>query len=291
MLLFVGLALALLGLCLGSFAGALVWRLRARQLVADKKTGEPFDKKEYTQLHGLADQKLSHDRSRCLHCGYTLKWYDLIPLVSWIALKGRCRSCHKPIGLFEPLIEVGVAFFFVVSYLLWPVPLDGPFAIGSFGVWLAGGVVMALLFAYDLKWFLLPDKLNLLLAGLGVGSIVLAVLGSGDVWGTILSSLGAIGIISGLYLVLYWVSRGAWVGFGDIKLGVGLGLLLGEWQLALIALFLANFIGCLIVVPLLASKKLKRDSRIPFGPLLIAGTVIAKLIGWIIIDFYLFAFI
>jgi leader peptidase (prepilin peptidase)/N-methyltransferase len=291
MTLTISLILAVLGLCLGSFAGAMVWRLRARQLVADKKAGEKVDAKEYQRLHALASQRTSSDRSRCLHCGYELRWYDLIPLISWLRLKGRCRECRKPIGWLEPLIELGVAVFFVASYLLWPEALDSAMSIALLAVWLASGVVMAILFAYDSKWYLLPDRLNFLLVGLGLASVALAAFSSSDLPGALLNALAAVGVLSGLYLLLYLLSKGAWVGFGDVKLGLGLGLLLGDWQLALLGLFLANLIGCLIVIPLLVQKKLARSSRIPFGPLLIAGAIIAKLVGWIIIDFYAFAFI
>ena len=94
-------------------------------------------------------------------------------------------------------------------------------------------------------------------------------------------------MLAGLYAVLYGASRGRWVGFGDVKLGVGLGLLLISWELAFVALFLANFIGCLIVIPLMLAKKLKRTSRIPFGPLLIMGTILAWFVGTPLLAWYM----
>lgn len=278
--------LVLFGLVFGSFAGASVWRLRARQLVADKKAGEHVDRKEYKKLKKLTESKFSNDRSRCLHCGYELKWYDLIPLVSWIVLRGKCRECRKPIGIMEPLIEVGTALFFVLSYLLWPYALDTPLHIAGFATWLIAGVGLAILFAYDARWFLLPDGVNFAVIGLGLLSAVLTVAGSTDPGGAALNVLGSVAILSGIYFVLYLVSRGGWIGFGDIKLGLGLGLLLGDWQLAFIGLFLANLIGCLIVIPLMATGKLTRTSRVPFGPLLIIGAVIAKLVGTGVLEFY-----
>lgn len=283
------LALILLGVCLGSFAGATVWRLRAFQLKADKKHKEPVNKKEYARLEKLTKHKLSKDRSQCLHCGYELKWYDLIPIVSWVALRGRCRHCHKPIGYFEPLIEVGMAIFFVVSYMFWPFGLETPLEIARLIIWLLSGVVLAMLFAYDAKWFLLPDKLTAILAGLGAVNVTLMAIQSTTPIETVLSAVGAVGILSGLYLVLYQVSKGRWVGFGDVKLGVGLALLLVDWQLAIVALFLANLIGCLVVIPFMAMGKLKRDSHVPFGPLLIAGTIVALFIGPSLIELYAFA--
>lgn len=280
------IALILFGLVLGSFAGATVWRLRARQLVADKKAGDQVDHAEYTQLKKLAHQKVATDRSRCLHCGYELRWYDLIPLVSWLMLRGRCRQCHKLIGRMEPLMELGMALFFVLSFALWPVALTGAVAIAGFIIWLVAGVGLAILFAYDAKWFLLPDKINFVVIGLGLVSAVLTVISADNVWGAIASVIGSVAVLSGIYFVLYLVSKGRWIGFGDIKLGLGLGLLLADWRIALIALFLANFIGCLIVIPLMISGKLKRNAHVPFGPLLIAGAIIAKLVGMGIAEFY-----
>jgi leader peptidase (prepilin peptidase)/N-methyltransferase len=279
-------ALVLFGLVFGSFAGASVWRLRARQLAADKKAGEPVDHAEYAQLKGLAHEKLLSDRSRCLHCGYELRWYDLIPLVSWLSLRGRCRSCHKPIGIMEPLIELGTALFFVISFLLWPIALTSALPIASFIIWLIAGVGLAIMFAYDAKWFLLPDRVNFAVIGLGFVSAILMIIASPNVLDASLNVVGSVVVLSGIYFVLYMVSKGRWIGFGDIKLGLGLGLLLGDWRLAFIALFLANLIGTLIIIPLMATGKLKRNAHVPFGPLLIAGAIIAKLVGMGIAEFY-----
>lgn len=278
--------LAILGACLGSFAGAQVWRLRSRQLQEDKKQGEKVDAKELSRLKKLTGKSVTEDRSQCLHCSYSLKWYDLIPVISWLALGGKCRSCKKNIGYFEPLIELGVAAFFALSFIFWPLPLDAPLDMAYFALWLAAGVVMAILFAYDAKWFLLPDYLSATLTGIGIVVVAISAVQSGDVAGTLLSAFWSVMILSGLYYFLYIISRQRWVGFGDVKLGFGLGLLLVDWQLALMALLLANLLGTLIVAPLLATNKLKRSTHIPFGPLLIAGAILSWFVGWPIFDWY-----
>lgn len=281
------LALVLVGAALGSFAGATVWRLRARQLSFDKENKEPYDKKEYNRLKKLLGKRTLEDRSRCLECGYALKWYDLIPIVSWLSLKGRCRSCKHPIGSFELLMELGVALFFVGSYFFWPAALDTSYAIAYFCLWLVAGVVMAILFAYDAKWFLLPNRPTFILALIGAAMVAIMMVKTQDYLGVGLSALGAVAVLAGLYGLLYYVSGGRWVGFGDVKLGVGLGLILGDWELAAVALFLANLIGCLIVIPLLATKKLQRNAHIPFGPLLIVGAILAMIFGWQVLNWYL----
>ncbi|NCU38914.1 hypothetical protein EOL96_07750, partial [Candidatus Saccharibacteria bacterium] len=79
------LVLAVFGLLAGSFAGAQTWRLRWAQLKADKVEGEPYDKKEYKRLQQLDHRNGRHDRSKCLACGEQLRWYDLLPLVSWLS--------------------------------------------------------------------------------------------------------------------------------------------------------------------------------------------------------------
>ena len=281
------IGLALLGVCMGSFAGATVWRLRARQLDQDKKQRQPYDKKEYNRLKKLLGKDALRDRSQCLSCGYELRWYDLIPVVSWLSLRGKCRHCREKIGSIELIMELGMAAFFVLSFLLWPAGLETGLQVAHFALWLLAGVVMAVLFAYDSKWFLLPDSFSLALAIVGAGVTTVVALESGDVLGTVLSAVGAVAILSGLYLVLYLLSRGRWVGFGDVKLGVGLALLLADWRLGFVALFMANFIGCLIVIPLMMAGKLKRNAQVPFGPLLILGTIVAAIVGGPIVDAYL----
>lgn len=280
------LGLVLSGLCLGSFAGASVWRLRARQLKQDQAAGERVNHDEYMHLKKLTKSSLSHDRSQCLHCSYTLKWYDLIPVVSWVLLLGKCRNCRKPIGFMEPLIELGVAAFFVLSYTFWPYPLNDGLEIARLVLWLVAGVGLAILFVYDLKWYLLPDKVNFATIGVGAVSALLVFLGSNDKLATLLNIVGSVFILSGIYLILYVYSKGKWIGFGDIKLGLGLGLLLADWELAFVALFAANLIGCFIVLPAILIGKLKRDSHVPFGPLLIAGSIVASLSGIYLLSAY-----
>lgn len=279
-------ALVVTGLAMGSFAGASVWRLRGRQLVEDKAAGEKVSSKEYSTLLPLTKTTFTSDRSQCLHCNHTLAWYDLIPLVSWVSTGGRCRYCHKKIGYFEPLIEIGVALLFVASYALWPTPLESTTEIMQFLLWLVACVLLAILFVYDLKWFLLPNYIVFPL--IAVGSLVsfLVFLDSPDSLAALLSIFAATVILSGLYLLLWAISKGQWIGFGDVKLGLGLALLLANWQLAFIALFAANLIGCLLVIPGMLAKKITRKTRVPFGPLLIAGAIFAALAGHFVIDWY-----
>lgn len=279
----------LLGAVMGSFAGAQVWRLRAHQLVQDKAAGEDYDTHEYERLVGLAGQKASEDRSRCLHCHHTLAWYDLIPLASWLSTKGRCRYCRAPIGRFEPLIELGTAGLFAIFTLVWTATYGlEPASLALLGLWIAALTMFVILFVYDLKWFLLPDVVMFPLIGLSlvITAATVVSLHDVDIALAAVSVTGSVAVLSGLYFVLWLVSKGLWVGFGDVKLGIALGVLLIDWKLALLTLFLANLIGTLVVLPGLLSGKLSRKAQVPFGPLLIIGFFVSLLAGPLILGSY-----
>ena len=276
---FIYFSLILLGLCFGSFAAASVWRLRARQLIQDKLNGDDVNHKEYVRLQKLAKTSLLNDHSRCLDCSYRLRWFDLIPIFSWLQLGGKCRKCRKPIGYMEPLTEIGLTLFFVCSYAFWPYPINNNLEFVRLLLWLTAGIGLTVLFIYDKKWFLLPSSVNYTVIGLGLLTSILVLIQSQNKVGTLFSIIGAILILSGLYWFLGVISNGRWIGQGDVWLGLGLALLLADWKLAFMALFLANFIGCLVVIPSMITKKLNLKSRVPFGPLMIAGFVVAGLAG------------
>lgn len=282
-------SLAVLGAVLGSFMMAQVWRVRARQLVLDQAAGEAVDEEELKRLLPLTERTARQDRSQCLSCRHQLAWYDLIPIISWLSLGGRCRYCKQPIGSSELFMEIGLAALFVASYFLWPVPVlaSGVQAV-LFGLWLAGLTLLAGLFVYDKRWYLLPDVFDypFIVAGLLYAAVAI-LMGLAGLW----SVVAAVALLGGLYGLLYLVSRGAWVGFGDVKLGLGLGLFLLDWRLALIALFLANLVGTLIVLPGLIRGTLARESKIPFGPFLIIGFLLAWLLTPLVPSLFSFFFI
>lgn len=276
-----------LGLALGSFAGAQVWRLRARQLLEDKAAGEHYSKKELKRLTPLTKRSVKNDRSQCLHCHHELKWYDLLPLVSWLSTGGKCRYCKMPIGWFEPLIETGTAILFVTFYHFWATSYGLTTSWPLLIVWVVILVMMVILLAYDARWFLLPDKVMFPLIGLSVIVAVWRIAASSEPLIALYSTLGAVLILGGLYLMLWLISRGGWVGFGDVKLGLVLGLLLGDWMLAFLTLFLANLLGLLVVLPGLLRKKMTRKTHVPFGPMLIVGFFVALFYGYELIESYM----
>lgn len=262
----VSIYLAVVGISLGSFVNAAVWRIRN-------------------------NKDLVKDRSECTQCHHKLSWLDLVPVFSWLFLRGKCRYCRKDISIQYPLVELAVAVYFVASYLLWPTALVEWHQIAQFILWLIFGVGLAILFVYDLRWYLLPDKVTFPLIALGFVSALIRVMSNPDITviGAVIDIILSLLAIGGFYGFLFYISQGRWVGFGDVKLGLFMGLVLG-WQQALLAVMIANVIGFLVIMPGLATGKLTRQSRIPFGPFLIAGFVIAGLFGWRIINWYLAPF-
>jgi prepilin signal peptidase PulO-like enzyme (type II secretory pathway) len=247
------------GLAEGSFVNALVWRLHEPKLSIWK------------------------GRSMCPHCRHVLAPKDLVPVLSWLWLKGRCRYCHKPISSQYPLVEVITAALVAISYLAWPVELMGVEWL-RFGVWLALVAGFVALAVYDLRWMLLPHKLVYPLVALAVGQWLI-------LWGIdglTSSQLAGIGlgtlIGGGFFYLLFQLSRGQWIGGGDVKLGFLLGIVVADGLLAWLMLFLAALLGSLVTIPLMLSGKANRRSRIPFGPFLLAATVIVVLFGDRLVD-------
>lgn len=278
----------LFGLVMGSFAGAQVWRLRGRQLKQDRETGEEYDKAELKRLNGISNRKTSEDRSQCLSCGHELAWYDLVPIFSWVSTKGRCRYCRKRIGSFEPLIEVGTAAIFGLFTWVWISTYGiGPVELLLLSLWYVALTLFVILFVYDLKWFLLPDVIMFPLIALSVLITGITIVSTGGLdLSSIVSVVAGVGILAGLYFILWYVSKGLWVGFGDVKLGIALGTLLIDWKLAFLTLFLANLLGTLVVLPGLMAGKLSRKAQVPFGPFLMAGFFISLLFGAVLLGGY-----
>lgn len=265
--------LIILGLCFGSFTGALVWRLHEQSLSPKKRVAT------------AKELSITKGRSMCPHCKHALGVTDLIPLVSWLMLRGRCRYCKQSIGRQELYLEVAMPIMFVISYLWWPFAYDGR-GIFLLISWLIAIVGLVALFVYDLRWMLLPNKIVYPLIGLGmVQMVVVTVLFDGG-WNYLFGSLAGMAVAGGIFYVLFQVSDGKWIGGGDVKLGYALGLLLASPTLAFLMLFTASVLGVIAAIPGLLTKKLAATSRIPFGPFLIIATVIVMLFGTATISWY-----
>jgi leader peptidase (prepilin peptidase)/N-methyltransferase len=284
-------ALLAFGLIFGSFANALVWRIHGQEELRErlealqaKKASKGRDKKIAELQSELRTLSMSKGRSMCSKCRHPLAAKDLVPLFSWLALNGKCRYCHEKIE-DTPWLEALLPLGFVASYFFWPLALQG-YGLLSFVLWLAFLVAFAALTVYDLRWYILPDRIVWPLAGLALVQVLLHVfLYDAGVDGLLTAVWGVL-TASGIFYLLYQVSKGEWIGGGDVKLGIVLGLLVGGPLKGLLLIFIASLLGTCASLPLLFQRKLKRTSAIPFGPFLMAAAVILVLFGDQLIDYF-----
>lgn len=271
-----------LGTVFGSFAVAQVWRLRAKQLQDEKASGEKIDAVEWKKLRSLVSVSPKNDRSHCLNCGYQLKWYDLIPIISWLSLGGKCRKCRSKIGATEFLAEVSMFALFVIIFLVFS-PLSGTgfslFGLFRLLILFLAFIPLAIMFIYDAKWSLLPTKVIWIFNFLAFIYWITAFANTTN--GFNLFSIFNIAISMALFPLVYFVlakiSKEEWVGGGDWILAIGLIFLLPNQPIfAMLLLFLSNFVGLIfaLIQSILQFKKVKRGIRIPFGPAMILATLI-----------------
>jgi len=252
--------LVVLGLALGSFINAFVWRLHE---------GRDWVK----------------ERSECTNCHHPLNPKDLIPVFSWLALRGKCRYCHRPISVQYPLVEAATAALFVLSYIFWPVVLKGG-EVAVFIFWLVLLIGLLALLVYDVRWKLLPNKIIFPLLIVASLQALTRVFSSNAPVQVLIGEVLGVIIGGGLFYVLFQISSGRWIGGGDVKLGFLLGLIVGSGEKSLVVIFLAAILGSLVSIPLLVAKRLKRTSTIPFGPFLIVAAIVVVLFGDGIVQWY-----
>ena len=241
----------------------------------------------YAQSEGKKDKSLSilHGRSMCPHCKHQLSALDLIPVLSWLGLRGKCRYCKKKISAQYPLVELATAGLFVLSYLVWP-RVFSSVEISLFGLWLMLITGFMALVVYDFKWKLLPNRILFPLCYVGGAFALIGISSDINPDKALFSTVLGILVGGGIFYVIFQVSRGHWIGGGDVKLGWLLGAVVGSPTKSFLFIFLAALMGSLVSVPLLYSHKIKKDSTIPFGPFLIIGAIIAYLFGEIILRWY-----
>jgi leader peptidase (prepilin peptidase)/N-methyltransferase len=254
--------LFILGLIIGSFLNCVVFRL---------SRNEGF-------LVGS---------SYCPNCKHSLNFFDLFPLLSFLFLGGKCRYCKKKISWQYPLVELFTGILFFLTYIKFG-PLAPIFSYEFFQLlfYLVVCSLFVVIFIFDFKHYIIPDEINysaILISFIWlVYNFYLGLIDNNQSLYYIFSALGA----SGFFFLIWLLSKGKGMGFGDVKLAIFLGLLLG-WPNILIGLFLGFFFGAIIGIILILTKKKGFKSEVPFGPFLITGTIIALFWGKEILNWYL----
>ena len=262
----------LFGLIIGSFLNCFIWRLHE---------GEGM-----------------WNRSYCPKCRNQIAWYDNIPVISFILLGGKCRNCKEKISFQYPIVELTTGILFLMAFLnnesgimnygafvfsdvnnLSVVILNSKFLILNLRDWFVIAV-MTVIFIYDLRWYLILDEISLpaclivFLFNLFLGINWLALLISGIIGGS-------------FFLIQFVISKGKWIGGGDIRLGLLMGLALGRFDYLLLAILLAYFAGSFVGLGLIIFGRKKWDSQIPLGVFLSVSIVFVIFWGEAIMNWYL----
>jgi len=251
---FIAVVIFFIGLICGSFINSVIYRLRDLMSVFS-------------------------ERSHCPHCKKQIKWYDLIPLFSFVALAGKCRSCSRKISWQYPFIELGTALLFLALYL-------------NFGLSVYSITLMLItcffvvIFVYDLYHQIIPDLM--IIPAMVIWILVwLGSLVFGYSLGASFAELLVGTLVGGGFIgLLVVITKGKGMGVGDIKLAFLLGFILG-WLGIIIGLGSAFIMGALVGILLIISKAKKLKSSVPFGPFLIAGFYFALFYGEKVISWYL----
>ena len=243
----IGIMIFLFGIVIGSFLNVCIYRIpKSESLVVN--------------------------RSHCMSCSGQLRWYELIPLFSWIAIRGKCLRCKAPISKQYPIIEALNGLFYILIFWICGISIESALYCLLFSALLVLSVI-------DFRTFEIPVGINIFILTLGLVRLALDYSHWGDYVIGLLS-------VSTFLAILYYASKGRAMGGGDVKLMGAAGLLLG-WQLIILAFFLGCILGSIIHVARM--KITKADHVLAMGPYLSLGIFISALWGNQLIDWYLYS--
>lgn len=244
----------LLGLCVGSFLNVVIYRIP----------------------RGIS---LCYPASRCNVCGYRLRWYDNIPILSWLILGGRCRSCRKAISKRYIIVEFGNTALWLISMaLFWG---ESPvYAVISALVC----SVLICIFFIDLEHMLIYNRFAIIMAILGFAAMFFDRYTA--VKDHVIGALAGGGLFALIYFGAILILKREAMGFADVKLAAAAGLFLG-WQKLILSVLIGSVVGSFVLVILNRAKKQNRNTEYPLGPFITGGIIISLLAGERIIEWYI----
>jgi len=276
----------LLGLCVGSFLNVVIHRTPLMMVLAWRQECSQFmyEQADMPREHTMplvnivatdTPITLSRPASRCPHCTHKIEWYENIPLISWILLRGRCSDCKAAIGFRYPIVELVTALLSALVIYHFGVGMVGLSALVL--VW-----TLIALTGIDFDTQLLPDRLTFPLAGLGlaVNSQSWFVPPTQSIWGLLLGFLSLWIVVK----IFYLITKKHGMGQGDFKLLAVLGAWLGPMMLPLIIL-LSSLLGSIVGIILM--KKQGESKPFAFGPYIAIAGIVALLYGSDIVNWYL----
>lgn len=238
------LSIFIYGIVIGSFLNVCILRIPAHETIVSK-------------------------RSHCMSCNYQLEWYDLVPVFSWLFLRGRCRQCGEKISVQYPIIEALNGIMWVVTFEIYGFEWTSVLMC----LLISALIVLSVI---DWRTYEIPFGINVFIFVLGViGTII-------DRQNWLLHIIGFF-LVSGIFLIIYLITKGKGIGGGDIKLMAAAGLLLG-WKLIILALIC----GCLYgsVIHIIRMKVSKAGRVLAMGPYLSGGILTAVWFGEVILQWY-----
>lgn len=242
------------GLCVGSFLNVVIYRLP----------------------RGMS---LAFPGSHCTVCDYSLKWYDNIPVLSWIMLGGKCRKCKTPISIRYTVVELVNAVLWLLSVMIfWQT--SPVYAV----VCAVTCSVAICIFFIDLEHMLIYNRFILIMA-LG-GLIAMFYDGYTNPFDHPIGALIGGGVFALLYFCAILIMKREAMGFADVKLAAAAGLLLG-WQKLILAILIGSVVGSFVLVILNRVKNRDKDTEYPFGPFIVGGVLIALMAGEPILEWYI----
>jgi len=265
---FLAATAALFGLLIGSFLNVVVYRL--------PKMLEQQWAAECAEMSGNAPAAVAEPfnlmvpRSRCPHCGHAIHWYENIPVVSYIALRGRCADCKTPISLRYPAVELASSALFFFCAWRWGATVTGL-------AWCAFSAMLLALALIDWDTTLLPDDLTLPLLWLGLIAAALRWTPMGlhdSLWGAVAGYLS----LWSVYWAFKLVTGKEGMGYGDFKLFAALGAWFG-WQALIPIILVASVIGAIVGIAMKFTTGLREGGYIPFGPFLAGAGFSALFLG------------
>ena len=214
--------------------------------------------------------------SACPHCTRELSWYENIPVVSYLVLRARCRTCRGPISIRYPILETLTSALFVWAWWYYG---PGPLLASR----LVFGCALIVLFAIDLEHHLLPNAITL--PGIVAGFAFSLVTEPGWV-ASLIGLIAGGGVLYLVAVVYYWVRHEEGLGMGDPKMLAMIGAFLG-WKLTLVTLMLASLTGTAVGLGMMAAGRGSLKYALPFGCFLAVGAAIAATVGPQLLDWYL----
>ena len=246
--------LGILGVCVGSFLNVVIYRLPR-------------------------EMSLSHPGSHCTKCDYSLRWYDNIPILSWMILGGRCRKCREPISPRYAIVELVNMVLWILSVILFwnKSPI---YAI----ICAIACSVLICIFFIDLEHMLIFNRFIVIVAACGIVSMFFD--GYTEPVDHIIGAVVGGGVLALLYFGARLILKREAMGFADVKLVAAAGLLLG-WQKLIFAMLVGSVVGSIVMLTLNRVKKQEKDTEYPFGPFICGGVLLALFAGESILTWYL----